>query len=127
MSKKDYATFGEKRVIDGKTYYSQGYYDDGLCFGCIYKNEEAFYENKDEVCYIPEGAFEDVEPIEVDGERFYPEDEIGGYTRKDLEDMIVDDEGEPILDDEDEPIDIEYFFQTLNWCYPCTRIFEMAS
>ena len=90
---KEYRTYGERRVVNGVTYYSQGCCSDGMEYGWVFKDERAFAEQPDEVCYIPEHAFDDVEPIEIDGERFYPVDSVGGYTRRQLEELV---EGEVV-------------------------------
>ena len=118
---KQYRTYGERRVIDGEVYYSQGCCSDGMEYGWVYKNEQAFHEQPDEVCYIPEHAFDDVEPIEIDGERFYPVDSVGGYTRRHLEELVKDE-----IDEDGDEIDVEYFFQSLFWCFPETRLCEMS-
>ena len=116
---KDYSHMAGKHiVIDGVNYFSNEYFGDGLSNGYVYKNEQAFYENPDEVCYIPEYAFEDAEKIEHNGETYYL---VNGYTRKSLEALI---EGE--VDEDNEPINIEYFFQKLEWAYPETYLNEMV-
>lgn len=115
-----YSQFAGKKVTIGEdTFYSNEYYSfDGLSYGYVYKNEQAFYENPDEVCYIPEYAFSDAEKIEHNGETYYL---VNGYTRKDLEALI---DGE--VDEDNEPINIEYFFQKLEWAYPETYLNEMV-
>lgn len=110
----EYEIIGEKRVINGETYYKPGYLDMGCNYGHVYKNEQAFKENPDEVCYIAEGAFKDAEPTIIDGEKFYHEDEVGGDTRKTLEELC-----EP-----NDPWDVEELFQELVWTFPSTLILE---
>lgn len=110
---------GKKVTVNGETFYSQEYYSfDGMEYGYVYKNEQAFYENPDEVCYIPEYEFNDAYWIDVNGERYYV---VNGYTRKDLEKLVKDK-----VDEDDEPINVEYFFQRLNWAYPETYLNEMT-
>lgn len=123
-SMKIYIQIGEKRIIDGKEYYSPDYYDDGLTFGYIYKNEKAFYENPKEICYIPEAFFDERCDKELDDREWW---HTGGYTRKDLEDMLYDEDGNPIyLDGDDEEVDAKAFFRTLLWACPETYINELT-
>lgn len=119
---KDYRTYGERRVIDGEVYYSQGECSDGMEYGWAFKDEGAFAEQPDEICYIPEHAFDDVEPLKIDGTDFYPADAVGGYTRRQLEELVKDE-----VDNDGDEIDVEYFFQSLFWCFPETRLLEMAA
>jgi len=117
----DYETYGERRMIDGVAHYSQGYRDDGLTYGYVYWNERAFMEQPDEVCYIPEHAFDDVQPVRVDGTDYYSADEVGGYTRRDLEELV---NGE--TDEDGDAITVEDFFRSLFWCFPETRLMELT-
>ena len=112
---KDYVMVGKKVVVNGKTYYQNAGYGEGY----IYKDEKAFAENTDDVCYIPEHAFDDAEEIEVDGETYYDVEDT--YTRKQLEELCKD-----YFDDEDKPIDVEYLFGELEWTYPQTRLEEFT-
>ena len=125
---KTYQNIGEKITIDGVNYYSQGESDDGLEYGYVYKNEQAFYENPDEVCYIPEYAFSGEKEcfVEICGKLFVAEDELDCYTRNELENMLRDDDGKPYLDEDLEPIEVERFFLNLHWCYPETRLNELC-
>lgn len=110
---------GKKIIVNGDTFYQQGYYSlDGMEYGYIYKNEQAFCENPDEICYIPEHEFDDADWIDVDGERYYC---VNGYTRKDLEELVKDE-----VDEDGDPIDVEYFFECLQWAFPETYLNEMA-
>lgn len=112
---------GKKIIVDGETLYHPEYVDDGWTFGTIFKDEDAFKNNTDDVCYIPEAVFiyEEPEPAEVfDGEEYY---RVNGYTRKDLEELV---EGE--VDKYGDPIDVEAFFESLMWCHPETRLDEIA-
>lgn len=109
-------------VKDGRTYFTNEYLSiDGLGYGYVYKSEKAFKEDPKAVCYIPEHAFDDVEPVVVDGVECYPAEALDLYSREMLERMI---EGER---DNDEPIDIENFFYNLEWAYPSTYLMEMAA
>lgn len=117
MNNEDYIMVGERITKDGDELFSPDYYDDGCSFGTFFKDEKAFREEHDQVCYIPEAYFDDEDPILINGKEFYA---VGGYTRKDLEALI---EGEK--DEDDEPIDVEYFFEKLCWACPETYINEM--
>ena len=119
--KKEYQNVGEKRIINGETFYSQGTATDGMEYGYVYKNEQAFYEQPDEICYIPEHAFDDIDFCEMNGEKFYRAEEVDGYTRRQLEELIANE-----IDEDGEPINIEYFFQSLYWCYPETKLNEIC-
>lgn len=108
---------GNKVTIDGEIWYSQGHCSDGFEYGYVFKDEEAFNNHTDDVCYIPEHAFDDADMQIIDGEKFYL---VGGYTRKDLEELTED-----VTDEDGELLDIEYFFHSLYWCYPETRLNEI--
>jgi len=116
-----YQTYGERRMIYGAAHYSPGYRSDGCTYGYVYWNERAFMEQPDEVCYIPEHAFDDVQPVRVDGEDYYPADEVVGYTRRELEAMV---DGE--TDCDGDAISVEDFFHSLFWCFPETRLQELT-
>lgn len=115
MNAKDYLLIGQKTVIGDDVMFTPGYYDDGCSFGTIFKDERAFYEQPNEVCYIPEATFSEAEPVGVD--LFCVE----GYTRRDLEGLV---EGE--VDEEGEPISVEDFFHSLLCACPETYLAEMA-
>ena len=116
---KDGYKIGKKKVVDGETLYSPEYYDNGCCFGTIYKDSTAFYNNPDEVCYVPEHAFDFSSVAHVDGEDNYYV--ASGYTRRDLENLI-----EGCEDADGDSIDIEDFFDSLIWCCPETRLSEIS-
>lgn len=117
---KYYEIAGKKATQDGQAFYQNEYYSfDGLSYGYIFKDEKAFKENPKEVCYIPEHAFDDAEEVIIDGETYYA---VDGYTRESLEELI---KGE--VDEEGEPIEIEDFFNILEWAYPETYINEMVA
>jgi len=118
MSKKNYTLIGEKITVYGQTYYAPGYYDDGWAFGRIYKDEQAFYENPDEICYIHEYAFEEADFIVANGKKFYC---VGGFTRKDLEFLVKD-----TIDEDGRMLHVEDFFCGLNWQSPETYYYEIA-
>ena len=91
-------------VKDGRTYFTNEYLSiDGLGYGYVYKSEKAFKEDPKAVCYIPEHAFDDVEPVEIDGEQCYPAEALDMYSREMLERMIEDETDF----DTDEPIDLD--------------------
>lgn len=117
-----YVMIGEKAVLDGKTLFAPDYHSDGSNFGTIFKDEKAFREDRDAICYIPEHAFDDVEPITVNGKEFY---DVDGYTRADLEALITDEEGALLYEDEEgAKLDIDHFFSILLWAYPETYLNE---
>ena len=118
MSKNDYTQIGEKITIVGTTYYAPGYYDDGWAFGRIYKDERAFYENPDEICYINEYAFEEADSIIVDGKAFYNAD---GFTRRNLEFIV-----ENTIDVDGLILHVEDFFCGLCWQSPETYYYEIS-
>lgn len=118
---KDYQTYGERRMIDGVAHYSQSYRSDGMTYGYVYWNEQAFHEQPDEVCYIPEHGFDDATAVTVDGTDYYSAEEVDGYTRRDLEAMLEDE-----VDEDGDAITVEDFFQSLFWCYPETRLMELT-
>lgn len=79
MSEKEYLKIGEIKRIDGEVLVKRGYYDDGVTFGYIFKDEEAYEKDWNAICYVPEACFADIEPDEDD---FCS---IGyGYTHNDL-------------------------------------------
>lgn len=121
MEEREYEILGEKRIVNGETLYSCDYFDNGCFFGTYFKDEKAFYENPKEVCYIPEAAFDDLEGIEIDGKTFYKVDEDITYSRENLEELI---EGE--FDGGGEPIDVEGFFQELDWQCPETLLMDIT-
>ena len=116
--KENYLQVGNKITYEGETLYSSGYYDDGVSFGRIYKDEDAFYNHPDEVCYIPEVYFDYNNHITINEVEYISSER---YTRKDLEELI-----DGVLDEDGDPIDIESFFDSLTWCCPETRLNEIA-
>jgi hypothetical protein len=78
---------GYKLVLNGETYYSPQFLNDGL----YYKDSKA-YKSGVGVCYIREYAFEDATPIEIEGETFYKESELDkdDLTTKDYIMKLVD-------------------------------------
>ena len=115
---------GKRIELDGQTYFTNEYFSiDGCGYGYVYKDEKAFKEDPKAVCYIPEYGFEDAEPVEIDGEDFYPAEQVSGYTREMLEQMI---EGY-VDEDTGEAINLDYFFWKLEWAFPETYLLEMAA
>lgn len=79
MSSKEYLKVGESKIVDGETLVKLGYYDDGLSYGEIFKDEEAYDNDWDAICYVPEYGFDECEP-DTDG--FY--ETFDGYSHNDL-------------------------------------------
>ena len=122
----DYMQIGNKITYNGEELYSPDMYDDGCTFGYIFKDEKAFVEDKTAICYIPEHAFDDVTPvITIDGNNYYRLDDVGGYTRDNLDALLHDDKGNLLTDEEGDEVSVEYFFSTLLWAYPETYFHEM--
>ena len=62
---------------NGKRYFSP----DITYNGFAYRDDKAFEEKSDNVCYIPEYGFEYVEPaFEIDGNEFYAQDDVDYET-----------------------------------------------
>ena len=114
---------GKKIVLNGETLYQPDYYDDGITFGTIFKDYDAFYNNPDAVCYIPEAFFDDCDSETVEGEKFYRTD---GYTRRNLELLLTADDGTSYKDEDGDVIDVENFFYGLLWACPETYFNEIV-
>lgn len=110
MSKQDYIKIGESKILDGQVVIKPDYYDDGLAFGNIFKDEEIYQNNWGAVCFVPEYAFEDVEPDE-DG--FY---KVTGYSHNDLFNLCA---GNRELCD-------WIFHDKLVWAFPETYLNELS-
>ena len=120
MEDKKYLLIGQKLVHGGKTLYAPEYYDDGITDGDFFKDEKAFHEDRDAVCYIPESYFVDeLAAAYVDDVAFF---DVGayGYTRAQLERLI---EGK--VDEEGNPISVEAFFGGLSWQCPEVYLTEI--
>lgn len=105
---KEYLKVGEKKRIDGTLMFKPDEYSDGLVDGCIFKDEEAYENDWNAVCYIPEHAFDH---CEKDSEGFY---EVTGYTHNDLLDMCYGNREW-----------CDYLFQSkCLWAYPDTYMTE---
>lgn len=78
--------------------------------GNIYKNEDAFLNRPDEVCYIPEYAAEDREDWRV------PESSDGCFTHNSL--LALCKGNEEVCQD---------LFYSLEWTYPTTLLEEWDS
>lgn len=119
MEDKEYLLIGHKIAHEGKTLYAPEYYDDGITDGDFFKDEKAFHEDRDAVCYIPESSFADELPAAyIDDVAFF---DVGayGYTRAQLERLV---EGE--VDEEENPIKVEDFFGELLWQCPEVKLEE---
>lgn len=103
--------YGKKIEFEGKTYYQPEETEIGVC----YSDELAFYSGNG-VCYIPTMPFERATPIEIDGEKYYCEDDLALYTR-DILDCQCRRTG----------IDSAVLFERLDGCYPSAILLSMAS
>lgn len=119
MKSKKYLLIGQKIVRDGKTLYAPEYYDDGITDGDFFKDEKAFHEDRDAVCYIPEAYFEDERPAAIVDDVVFFDVGAYGYTRAQLEILV---EGE--VDEEGNPIKVEDFFGELLWQCPEVKLEE---
>lgn len=117
---------GNKITRDGKTYYCKDYTGEGF----IFKDEQAFENNTDDVCYIPEYGFADLDPaFTIDGEDYYEVKRDNCYTRKDLEDLYnewLEDHKEE-LEENGEYYPLEFIFGELDWMFPETYLNELIS
>ena len=114
---KDYLMIGERILIGDREYFSPDYWNDGLSYGTFFKDERAFVERPDSVCYVPESHFEDRDPIFIRKRDFYC---VDGYSRNQLQDLIVS-----WSDFYGGTCDIRYLFDSLTWMSPDTRLNEM--
>lgn len=121
MQEEKYLLIGQKIVHEGKTLYAPEYYDDGLTDGFFYKDEKAFNEDRNAVCYIPEAYFDDELPTVIIDDVAFFDIESYGYTRDSLERLL---EGEE--DDEGNPISVNSFFCGLLWACPETYLNELT-
>ncbi len=115
---------GNKITRDGKTYYCQGAIGDGFPF----KDEQAFENNTDDVCYIPENAFMDLEPaLTIDGENYYEVEKGDCYTRRDLENLYNEwlEDNKEGLEEEQKEYPLEFVFGELDWVAPETYLAEL--
>lgn len=103
----DYLKIGEIKIVDDEIFIKPDYIDDGLAFGCIFKNEEAYEKDWDAICYVPEYAFKDVE---VDADGFAS---VSGVTHNQLLDMCCGNREW-----------CDYLFSKLMWAYPDTYMDE---
>lgn len=101
---KEYLKLGELQIRDGASFVKREVFDDGLTFGSIFKDEEAYEKDWDAICYIPEAFFADIEP---DKDGFYQID--GGYTHNDF--LRLCNGNRELCDD---------FFQQCVWACPET-------
>lgn len=72
-------------------------------------------------CYIPEGTFGNAKGEIIDVAVWYKEVELRKYSRRNME-LIL----EVVLGEDGVRIDIEYFFDSLTWQSPFTRIDEIS-
>lgn len=106
---KEYLKVGELKVVGEEILIKPGSYDNGLDFGNIFKDEEAYEKDWDAVCYVPEYAFDDMEP---DNEGFY---DVYGYSHNDL--LVLCNNNSEMCD--------WLFHDKLIWAYPETYMNEL--
>lgn len=109
MEHKEYLKVGELKVVGDAILIKPGYYNNGLDFGRIFKDEEAYGKDWDAICYVPEYAFKDAT---ADDEGFAID--FDGVTHNQLLDMCC---GNRELCD-------YFFFSKLMWAYPDTYMDE---
>lgn len=98
-----------------------GYEPEYRAEGCVYKNEEAFVNNPDEICYIAEHAFDDIEGDYMTVE----EAKVEGETRKTIAEQIAADyKEEYMLTDEQLDCCTKCVFHDLDWSCVGTYITE---
>lgn len=107
MKNKEYLKVGELKVVGEEILIKPGYYDNGLDFGHIFKDEEAYKKDWDAICYVPEYAFTDANIDE--GFAVYPD----GLTHNQLLDMCSGNREW-----------CDYLFSKLIWAYPDTYMNE---
>lgn len=109
MDNKRIADIGEVHWHDGLPYFLFGQSDNGF----IFKDEEAYKNDWNAPCYVPEYAAEDA-AVTINGVEY----ECGGedcdyYTHNDLLELCCDNREW-----------CDALFNSLDWCYPETRIYE---
>lgn len=112
-------------MVNCKKYYAPNETINGFA----YKDYEAFEGRTDDVAYIPEYAFDDLEvAFSVNDIDFYDVDDT--YTYNDLYELckrhfgeFQDEEYGISFDDVENMVD--YVFNELDWTYPTTFIDEM--
>lgn len=103
----EYLKIGELKVMDGEMFIKPDCYTDGLSFGSIFKDAEAYEKDWDAICYVPEYAFEDVE---CDEEGFYKAD---GFSHNELLAMCNGNREQ-----------CDHLFNECAWAYPTTYLTE---
>lgn len=98
----EYLKIGTVKKSDGEYRFKPGHHDDGLDYGYIFKDEEAYHNDWDAPCYVPEAAF-DVEP---DENGFA---EVDYYSHNDL--LLLCNGNRELCD---------YFFGQCKWACPET-------
>lgn len=106
---KEYLKVGEAKLVNGEVYIKPDYFDDGLTEGFIFKDEDAYENDWDAICYVPEYGFE---KDTVDNDGFY--NEFNGYSHNDLLQLCWDNR---------EWCDYLFHSQCL-WAFPETYIEE---
>lgn len=98
--------------------YEQDYYGEG-CDGYVYKDEDAFLNHPDEICYIAEHAFDDIEGDYMTVEEAKTE----GETHKTIVEQCMDMWGEDyMLTDEQIDYLAEDVFHLADWACIATYL-----
>jgi hypothetical protein len=119
MRKEEVFPCGYKVYDDNNTLV--GYEGDHNGEGFIYKDEDAFRDHPDEICYIPEHAFDDIE-----GEYMTIEEaKTGGETHKTIAQQVRDEWAEDyMLTDEQVEYVTKDIFGIAEWAYISTYLAE---
>ena len=108
-AEKTYLKIGKSKVVDGQVLFKPDCYDNGLSFGNIFKDEEAYDNDWSATCFVPEYAFDGVD---ADDEGFY---EVAGYSHNDL--LAICNGNREMCD--------WLFHDKLIWAYPETYMDEL--
>lgn len=105
----EYLKVGEAKIVNGEVCIKPDYFDDGLTYGTIFKDEEAYDNDWNAVCYVPEYGFE---KASIDDEGLFQE--FDGYTHNDLLELCMGNREW-----------CDYLFHSrCKWAYPSTYIEE---
>ena len=98
-----------------------GYEPDNCGEGCVYKDEDAFLNHPDEICYISEHAFDDVEGDYMAVE----EAKVEGETHKTIAQQVRDELGDDYtLTDEQVEYIAKDVFELAEWACINTYLSE---
>lgn len=104
----EYQIIGKIKYVDGQLWVNPEYLTDGITYGVVYKNYKAYFDNWDEVCYVPEHGYQ---KDSKDKDGYYHE--CDGYTHNDL--LALCGYNREFCD---------YLFDNLMWAYPETHLVE---